>query len=177
MSLSWLENESRTNARKSSQSIENQSQPKTNKQNIGSWINSIIPQISCSYLYHEKRRFGGFRVWRIIHVSLWCPYWNKFLIGRYHQPAKKNLFSRLIGAIEIHLSLGGLSRRQLLQVTFISIVNLQKSKTENNKFGIRNRTQKDPIYQTTEACYLGMHKSWQSEHEIKLNAFSNSTSL
>ena len=60
---------------------------------------------------------------------------SEFLIGRN----RINLFSRLIGAIEIHLSLGGLSRRQLLQVTFISIVNLQKSKTENNKFGIRNR--------------------------------------
>lgn len=45
------------------------------------------------------------------------------------------LYTRLIGAIEIHLSLGGLSRRQLLQVTFISIVNLQKSMAENNKFG------------------------------------------
>jgi len=50
------------------------------------------------------------------------------------------LYTRLIGAIEIHLSLGGLSRRQLLQVTFISIVNLQKSKTENNKFGISYST-------------------------------------
>ena len=74
-------------------------------------------------------------------------YTRKFMVSisefeltniKTHQ-SKKNLFSRLIGAIEIHLSLGGLSRRQLLQVTFISIVNLQKSKTENNKFGIRNR--------------------------------------
>ena len=62
------------------------------------------------------------------------------VFGRYENRKFSNsIFSRLIGAIEIHLSLGGLSRRQLLQVTFISIVNLQKSKTENNKFGIRNR--------------------------------------
>ena len=62
------------------------------------------------------------------------------VFGRYKNRKFSNgIFSRLIGAIEIHLSLGGLSRRQLLQVTFISIVNLQKSKTENNKFGIRNR--------------------------------------
>ena len=77
-------------------------------------------------------------------------YTRKFMVSILKQifnwslpsASRKNVFSRLIGAIEIHLSLGGLSRRQLLQVTFISIVNLQKSKTENNKFGIRNRTQK-----------------------------------
>ena len=48
---------------------------------------------------------------------------------------KQNLthyLRRLIGAIEVHLSLGGLSRRQLLQMTFISIVNLHRSfQTEN----------------------------------------------
>ena len=47
------------------------------------------------------------------------------------------IFRRLIGAIEIHLSVGGLSRRQLLQITFISIVNLQKSTHESSAFGIR----------------------------------------
>ena len=47
------------------------------------------------------------------------------------------IFRRLIGAIEVHLSLGGLSRRQLLQITFISIVNLHKSHLESNQFAIR----------------------------------------
>ena len=80
-------------------------------------------------------------IWRIPSLTNYTRKFmvsiSEFLIGRN----RINLFSRLIGAIEIHLSLGGLSRRQLLQVTFISIVNLQKSKTENNKFGIRNRIQ------------------------------------
>ena len=42
--------------------------------------------------------------------------------------SKSRFFSRrLVGAIEVHLSLGGLSRRQLLQMTFISIVNLYRA--------------------------------------------------
>jgi len=44
-----------------------------------------------------------------------------------------DLQTRLVGAIEIHLSLGGLSRRQLLQMTFISIVNLHRSHQIENK--------------------------------------------
>ena len=85
-------------------------------------------------------------IWRIPSLT---NYTRKFMVSISEFELvniKNHLFSRLIGAIEIHLSLGGLSRRQLLQVTFISIVNLQKSKTENNKFGIRNRIQIDQTF-------------------------------
>lgn len=59
-------------------------------------------------------------------------------VDRINDPEFEERYVRLIGAIEVHLSVGGLSRRQLLQITFISIVNLHKSTLESNKthFGV-----------------------------------------
>lgn len=55
----------------------------------------------------------------------------KFQAACYQKNSDQELIiqleERLVGAIEVHLSLGGLSRRQLLQMTFISIVNLYRA--------------------------------------------------